>query len=95
MRRAAKIDTNQPAIVHGLRKAGLSVAITSSLGDGFPDLVVGRAGVTYLLEVKHGKGDLTDDEREFSERWQGHYAIVRSVAEAYEVCGVPEWTPPF
>lgn len=95
MRYAHKVDINQKAIVHALRKAGLSVAITSSIGDGFPDLVVGRAGTTYLLEVKQDKGDLTPDERKFVDAWRGHYAIVRNVSEAYEVCGVPEWTPPF
>jgi len=94
-RRAHKIDTNQPAIVLALRKAGLSVAITSALGDGFPDIVAGKDGVNYLLEIKNGKAGLTDDEVKFSRGWLGHYAIVRSVQEAYEVCGVPEWTPPF
>ena len=44
MRRAAKVDANQPATVKALRDAGMTVAVTSSLGKGFPDLVVGFRG---------------------------------------------------
>lgn len=95
MRRAAKTDINQTAIVTALRKSGFSVHITAPLGDGFPDLVVGRDGVTYLLEVKNGNADLTPKEQKFLDGWKGHYAIVRSVMDAYATCGVPEWTPPF
>jgi hypothetical protein len=41
--------------VEALRKAGRTVAITSRLGDGFPDLVVARlngSGLARLIEVK-------------------------------------------
>ena len=94
-RRAHKIDVNQPAIVKALRKEGFSVAITSALGSGFPDIVAGKDGRNYLLEIKNGNGGLTDDEKEFSGAWQGQYAIVRNVEEAYAACGVPDWRPPF
>lgn len=48
MRRAAKVDANQTAIVSALRAAGASVWVI-----GLPvDLVVGVAGVTALAEVK-------------------------------------------
>lgn len=44
MYRAARTDANQSPIVEILRRTGRSVAITSALGNGFPDLVVGWRG---------------------------------------------------
>lgn len=44
MRKFGKKDANQTEIVTALRKLGFSVAITSSMGDGFPDLVVAGSG---------------------------------------------------
>lgn len=87
MRRAAKIDANQREVVKALRAIGCTVAITSSLGDGFPDLVVGYRGRNYLIEVKDGnkppsRRKLTKDEKQFSESWKGQYAVVESIDEA-------------
>ena len=48
MRRAARVDENQAAIVSALRAAGASVWVI-----GLPvDLLVGKCGVTALFEVK-------------------------------------------
>lgn len=48
MRRAAKVDANQAAIVSALRAAGASVWVI-----GLPvDLVIGVAGTTALVECK-------------------------------------------
>jgi hypothetical protein len=55
---------------------------------GVPDLLVGRQGVTYLMEVKERKGELTDDQEIFFENWQGQAAIVRTVEGALEVVGL-------
>ena len=41
MRQDARKDANQTQIVDALRGVGATVAITSMLGHGFPDLVVG------------------------------------------------------
>jgi Holliday junction resolvase len=87
MRKAASIDGNQPEIVTTLRKIGCSVAITSGLGDGFPDLVVGRRGRNLLVEVKDGskipsKRKLTPDQIEFHAAWRGTIVIVESIDEA-------------
>lgn len=54
-RRASRRDDNESAIVAALRAAGASVAIMDN-GDGFPDLLVGYHGVTFLLEVKKPLG---------------------------------------
>lgn len=40
MKKFGRTDANQTKVVNHLRKAGFSVAITSSIGNGFPDLVV-------------------------------------------------------
>ena len=87
MRRAAKVDDNQTAIVEALRQAGASVFVGSALGQGFPDLVVGAGFRTGLFEVKDGgkspsRRKLTDDQVRFRKFWLGHYCVVETVGEA-------------
>ena len=89
-RRAAKVDANQPDIVDAFRACGLSVAITSAAGQGFPDLVVGGYGVNALVEVKDGNKSpsrraLTGCQLEFRDEWRGWYEIVESVAQAVDL----------
>lgn len=74
-RRAAKIDNNQTELVNYLRAYGFSVAITSSAGDGFPDLVAGKHGINYLIEVKGAKGKLTPMQKIFHDTWQGQIMV--------------------
>ena len=87
MRRAARIDANQPAIVKALRAIGCSVDITSHVGNGFPDLTVGYRKRTTLLEVKDGSKppsdrELTPDQVKWHIAWRGQVAVVTSVEEA-------------
>lgn len=84
MRLRAKVDDNQKEIVAAARKLGCSVAITSQLGKGFPDLVIGLNGVNYLVEVKDSKKPpsarkLTDDEKKFKAAWYGQYDVIESI----------------
>ena len=70
--------------MRAFRKLGLSVADTSRLGGGFPDLAVGWSGVTALVEVKDGKKSpsrrkLTTDEEEFAKLWKGGVHLVESL----------------
>jgi hypothetical protein len=93
MRRAARIDANQTEIVQALRGVGATVAITSMVGGGFVDIVVGFRGRNYLFEIKDGskppsKRKLTPDEQEFHDTWRGTVFIVNSVDEALQVLGV-------
>lgn len=95
MRRAARVDDNQAAIVAALRQAGASVAITSGVGGGFPDLVVGYRGANYLMEVKDGRKPasrwrLTEAEQRFFDDWLGEANVVKSVREALAVLGANE-----
>lgn len=64
MRRAAKRDDTEPAIVQALQLAGWTVLRVSD--GGVPDLLCARSGVLKLLEVKSPGGRLTDaQERTF------------------------------
>lgn len=95
-RRAAmpkRVDANQAEIVEALRAVGCSVAITSDLGKGFVDIVVGRAGANFLMEIKDGrksksKRKLTPAEREFHQAWRGQVCVVKSVDDALRIVGV-------
>lgn len=83
-RRAARKDANHNAIQDAFVRLGWSVADTSRLGDGFPDLVAAKHGETVLVEVKDGSKPpsarkLTDDEVKFKGRWQGWYAEVKNM----------------
>ena len=80
MRRAARVDSNQPSIVKELRKQGYSVAVTSQLGKGFPDIVVGKDGINVMVELKAtSKDKLTPHEVEFRDKWKGQYLIAWNV----------------
>ena len=82
-----KPDKNQSKIVDALRKVGCTVFITSGVGMGFPDLVVGRGGSNYLLEVKTAKGELKESQEEFFALWNGQVQVVRTPEEALEAVG--------
>jgi hypothetical protein len=87
VRRAGRTDDNQKDIVDALRKAGASVFVTSGLGDGFPDLVVGFRGRTSLHEIKGEKAELSEEEAKFFATWRGEVHIVRSPKDALGAIG--------
>lgn len=80
MRRAAKVDANQEAIVERLRECSVKVWV---LGKPL-DLLVCCRGVTSLVEVKNpdGKDEFTPDQVRFIEEWPGTIHIVRTPEEA-------------
>ena len=86
--RACKVDSNQSEIVKELERIGFSVFITSNVGDGFPDLVVGIAGRTCLVEVKTPKGKLTPDQIEFFRDYKGDAIVARATEEILEWFGM-------
>lgn len=89
MRRKAKTDHNQAAIVEGLRALGCSVQNLASQGSGCPDLLVGRGGENFLLEVKNRKGRnrVSANQKAWHAAWRGQVAIVRDVGEALRAVG--------
>jgi hypothetical protein len=88
VRRAAKIDANQPEIIAALERAGCIVQTLAAVGHGVPDLLVGVRGGNYLLEVKAIGGKLTDDQREWHGEWGGAVHIVRTPEEALRAVGL-------
>lgn len=93
MRRAARVDENQPAIVAALLRAGCSVQSLAAVGRGVPDLLVGFAGTNYLMEVKNPdkpKADqqLTEAQVVWHEHWRGTAHGVKTVDEALSVIGL-------
>lgn len=95
MRRKSKVDANQATIVNGLRRAGATVAVTSAVGAGFPDLVVGYRGRNFLLEIKDGekipsRRKLTTDQVRFHDAWKGQVARVESLSDALLTIGAIE-----
>jgi hypothetical protein len=93
LRRAARIDATQPAIVKALRADGCYVWII-----GIPvDLMAGKDGKTHLFEVKTltGKRNPKPSERtklqiDFMDNWNGSPVhIVCTPEEALEVIRGP------
>jgi hypothetical protein len=92
VRRAAKVDRNQPEIVAALRQVGATVQILSAVGEGCPDLLAGYRNVNYLLEVKDGLAPpsdrkLTRPQVDWHRDWRGQVCVVTSVTEALQAIG--------
>ena len=92
MRRAAKVDENQPEVVKALRAAGASVQPLHAVGQGCPDLLVGFRGKNLLFEVKDGAKApsakrLTDDQSEWHAEWRGNVFFVETAEEAIRLLG--------
>lgn len=83
VRRAAKVDGNQSEIVEALRGIpGLTVAITSAVGNGFPDIVVGYRGFNFLFEIKQRpEQQLNAVQQGFHDNWHGQVQKVSSLKE--------------
>ena len=94
-----RVDGNQKSIVGALRDEGASVQSLASVGDGCPDLVVGLAGKTFLIEIKNGEKSpshrmLTADQVQWVERWNGSAVIVlidvsKAVSWARRIAAAP------
>lgn len=90
MRRRARVDANQPAIVATLRQCGFAVAHCHTVGNGFPDLVIARRGWTGLVEIKDADKPpsarkLTPDEAEFHAKWPGEIFILESIEDVLKL----------
>jgi hypothetical protein len=85
MRRAARVDLNQSAIVDALERCGAVVQSLAALGKGVPDLLVSFRGRLLLVEIKNGdrspsKRRLTAAQASWHARWP--VVVVESVAGA-------------
>jgi hypothetical protein len=77
MRYKLKKDEHHAQIASELLEAGFSVADTSRVGAGFPDLAIARNGICALVEIKTPRGLKTALQRrgagqiEFASQWKG------------------------
>ena len=79
---AKRVDSNHSLVVKTLRELGCSVFDTSSVGRGFPDLVVSK-GATALVEVKRDATvPYTKSQLEFLKNWQGTVCRIHDVQGA-------------
>ncbi len=86
MKRAARRDDNEQAIVVALEQVGAVVYRMDE--EGVPDLLVGWCARTFLLEVKSATGTLTEAQEGFFLRWKGVApVIVRTPMEALRAIG--------
>ena len=90
MRKRGKLDGNHNAVVAELRELGFSVQSLASIGDGCPDLLVGRHARNFLFELKNpeqvpSKRMLTPDERKWFANWKGQVRKVETTEEIVEV----------
>lgn len=79
-----RTDRNQKEITKQLRMLGFSVALTHTIGKGFPDMIVGKKGVNLLVEIKDplkpiSQRSLTPDEEYFHDGWRGSIIIAQTV----------------
>lgn len=87
--RFGRRDSTHLEVKGALRAVGASVFDTADVGQGFPDLVVGYRGRTYLLEVKAPGGKLQESQKRFAATWRGApFIVVHSRAEALEAIGL-------
>jgi hypothetical protein len=94
VRKHGRTDGPQKAMVAELRRLGFSVAVTSAVGDGFPDLLVGGhyrtiVPVNLLIEIKRDKkAKLTPDQVEFFKQWRGPKIVATSTEDVLKWFGV-------
>lgn len=87
MRYASKRDIFHGQIAQELRDAGFSVADTSLVGAGFPDLAIARNNVCALVEIKTPKGLKTALQRrsagqiEFGHQWKGPIIVAYNASQ--------------
>lgn len=82
-----RADLNQSTIVRSLRMLGASVHITSQVGNGFPDIVVGWFGKNFLFEIKNKDtfGKLNTLQLIFRDRWKGTVSVVESFDDTLKI----------
>jgi len=92
LRRAAKVDRNQPEIVKALRQMGATVLITSQLKNAF-DILVGYRKKLFIVEIKDGllppsARKLTEGELKCKEKFESvgvKYHVIKSIDEAIDM----------
>ncbi len=94
MRRAAKIDQNQPQIVKALRAIpGVTVQVSMD------DILVGHKGRSYWFEIKEpgmvskktgeiNHSAIKESQHNLIKHWTGHYEIVWNIGQILAAIGL-------
>lgn len=87
MRRAARIDENQPAVVDAMRKIGAVVTPLHAVGGGISDLLVSFRQRWFVLEVKNpakpkADQELTKDQKKWIAAQRAPVCIVKTPMDA-------------
>jgi hypothetical protein len=93
MRRIYRVDSNQAEIVDALKRAGCTVQPLTAVGSGCPDLLVSRAGVNYLLELK-ADSELAKSQIDWINAWNAKVHVVRNIDEALRAVGLSKSLKP-
>ena len=99
VKRGGKTDGNHREIVNALRDHGACIIDTSGHGGGFPDLIVGFNGMTFLVEIKnlktqYGRAGLNKNQQKWKARWTGGpYCIVTDIESAIRAISVSNPDP--
>ncbi len=72
-----RVDLDQKAVIRRLKEMGFSVLDLSVVGQGCPDLLVGKDKKNFLLEIKSENGTLTPAQVKFHKNWLGHCGVVK------------------
>lgn len=81
-----RVDGNQNQIIEELKQAGINVANTSQVGNGFPDTVICYKGINILLEIKMPGKDLRGNQRDFFDNWMGPIIVGYSTEDIINKC---------
>ena len=82
MRRAAKTDAGQSAIVERLRSIGVWVKPLHAVGQGFPDLLCWARGRYFLLECKEPGERPNKEQAEFMATCPGEIHVAHDPEQA-------------
>ena len=95
---AARTDKTHKSIVDALRAVGCSVVSLAGVGKGVPDILAGRNGVTWLIEIKRPAGPkggtsekgqrLNEAQEKWRDAWRGGPVhVARTPDEALRAVG--------
>lgn len=95
---ARKVDRNHGPVVDAFELAGCSVLSIASVGNGAPDLVIGCAGRSHLVEVKpdtrvKAVSNQRANQVAWATKWRGGAVhVVRTTSEAFELANLLRMT---